>query len=216
MKPKSISRFPGVRHVSAIALVSSITVFAAGCASAAQYKWVGTTNTSWTTSTNWTTGTGLTAGPAPTGTSTLNRLSVNNTNANSATYNFPGVTTTYAADAASGSRGLVIGSGSSGSMVISGGTFSTLGGISQDIIGNGTGFTGTLTIDGTLNSGDAQYIGTNLNTDIGLGFGSVGSLSVKNGSATVAELRTNNTTATIEFPDARKPQTVSTGIYHFE
>jgi autotransporter-associated beta strand protein len=82
-------------------------------------------------------------------------------------------------------------------MVINGGTFSTLGGVSQDIIGNGTGFTGILTIDGTSNSGDAHYIGTNLNTDIGLGFGSFGSLSVKNGSATVAELRTNNTTATI-------------------
>ena len=202
MKPKSIRRFAGFQSIRPLALVTTITAFAAGSVFAAQYKWVGTTDTDWTKASNYTTGTGLTAGPAPTGGTTTNRLSVNNTNTNSATYNFPGVTTTYGADAASGSRGLVIGSGSNGSMVISGGTFSTLGGVGQDIIGNGTGFAGKLTIDGTTTlplAGDAHYIGTNVNTDMGLGWGSFAELSIKNGSATVAELRTNNTTATINL-----------------
>lgn len=199
MKAKSINLFSGLRQTSLLALVTTITAFASGNASAAQYKWVGTTNAIWATGTNWDAN-----GVAPTNGSFTHRLNVNNTGANSikpATYNFPGVTTTYAADVASASRGLVIGSGASntttGSMVISGGTFSTLGGIGADILGNGTGNTATLTIDGTSNSGDAQYVGTNLHTDMGLGYGSIATLNVKNGSATVAELRTNNTTATI-------------------
>jgi fibronectin-binding autotransporter adhesin len=181
-----------------LALASLATALTTLSASAGtQYKWVGTTDTAWATSTNWDAN-----GVAPTGVSSTNRLSVSNTTANSATYNFPGTTTTYAADVAAGSRGLVIGSGSNGSMVINGGTFSTLGAVSQDILGNGNGNTGTLTIDGTATlplAGDAHYIGTNLNTDMGLGFGSFAELSIKNGSATVAELRTNNTTATINL-----------------
>ncbi len=196
MKPKSII-FRSIHQASQLALVTTLTAFAAGVASATQYTWLGTTDTVWTTATNWNA-----SGVAQTNGSFTHRLSVSNTGANiskPATYNFPGVITTYAADAASGSRGLVIGSGANGSMIISGGTFSTLGGIGSDIIGNVTGNAGTLTIDGTANSGDAHYIGTSVNTAMGLGFGSTATLNIKNGSATLFDLVTNNTTATINL-----------------
>jgi fibronectin-binding autotransporter adhesin len=195
MKPKSISRLQGLRRSSTLALVTAITAFAAGFASSTQFTWQGNSDTTWTNASNWNAN-----GIAQTNGTFIHRLSVNNTGANSinpATYNFPGITTTYAADSANGSRSLVIGSGSSGSMIISGGTFSTLGGVSADIIGNVTGNAGTLTIDGTANGGDAHYIGTSVNTSMGLGFGSTGTLNIKNGSATLFDLITNNTTATI-------------------
>ncbi|MEY4242421.1 MAG: hypothetical protein RLZZ245_6, partial [Verrucomicrobiota bacterium] len=194
MKPKSTRQF--------LALVTSITAFAAGNAFATQYTWLGTTNTDWATSSNWNVN-----GVAQTNGTFVHRLSVSNTPTNSskpATYNFPGVTTTYLGDSASGGRGLVIGSaganaGVNSTMLISGGTFSTLGGLGADIIGNGNTNAGTLTIDGTANSGDAQFIGIDKGISFGLGFGSFATLNIKNGSATLFDLTTNNTTATINL-----------------
>jgi fibronectin-binding autotransporter adhesin len=202
MKPKSTSRFAGLQSIRPLALVSTITAFAAGSGYATQYTWLGTTDTNWATASNWNAN-----GVAQTNGTFVHRLSVTNTVANSAkpaTYNFPGVTTTYTGDSASGGRGLVIGSSTTANsvnstLVISGGTFSTLGGIGADIIGNGTGNAGTLTIDGTTNSGDAHYVGISLGTSLGLGFGSTATLNIKNGSATVFDLPTNNTTATFNL-----------------
>ena len=83
---KATHRNPLLRN---FVLVTTITAFAAGSAFAAQYKWVGTTDTDWTKASNYTTGTGVTAGPAPTGGTTTNRLSVNNHERQPATYNSP-------------------------------------------------------------------------------------------------------------------------------
>jgi fibronectin-binding autotransporter adhesin len=84
-------------------------------------------------------------------------------------------------------------------MLISGGTFSTLGSTAADVIGNVGSNSGSLTIDGTANNGNAHFISTNAAITMGLGFGTTATLSVKNGSATLAELRTNNTTATLNL-----------------
>jgi autotransporter-associated beta strand protein len=202
MKPKSIRRIAGPRSIRPLALVTTLTAFAAGSASATQYTWLGTTDSNWSTASNWNAN-----GVAQTNGTFVHRLNVTNLAANSskpATYNFPGVTTTYTGNAASGSRGLVIGSGGAnagitGTMLISGGTFSTIGGVGADIIGNGTGNSGTLTIDGTTNGGDAHFTGISLGISLGLGLGSTATLNVKNGSATLFDLTTNNTTATINL-----------------
>jgi autotransporter-associated beta strand protein len=95
-------------------------------------------------------------------------------------------------------RGLVVGSATSGSMTIAGGTFSTLGTISQDIIGNGNNSTGVLTING------GNYIGTSFGTNLGLGtgVGRVSTLNVPSGSATIATLTMNSTLATINLGGA--------------
>ena len=175
------------KTIRPLALISTITAFAAGSAFAATYQWKGTTDSVWATASNWDA-----QGVAATGVSAAHRLNVNNASANKAIYTAALGTTVYAN---TGGRGLVIGSGTlgSGTMNITGGTFSTLGSRDPDILGNTTGNSGTLNIDG------GNFISTNAGLDVGLGFGTTALLSVKNGSATIANLKTNNTTATINL-----------------
>jgi autotransporter-associated beta strand protein len=103
---------------------------------------------------------------------------------------------------ASGIRGLVVGSGTSGTdsgtMTITGGTFSTLdatGSNSQDIIGNGNSNTGILNISG------GTFIGASTGTSLGLGGGTgrVSTLNVNSGTATITSLIFNTSTGTINL-----------------
>jgi len=194
MKPKSISRFAGLQSIRTLALVTTITAFAAGGAFAATYQWTGTTDSVWTTATNWTA-----VGVAPTGTvstplTASHRLNVNNAAASKAVYTAAFGTTTYAN--ASG-RGLVIGSGAlgSGTLEITGGTFSTFGSTGGDAISNQDNATGRLIING------GNYIGTNAGTGIGIGGGTnrTGILDILAGNATCATLDMNTNSATINL-----------------
>ena len=154
-------------------------------ASGAIFQWNGATSSDWATDANWT-------GTAPddANVSGSHRLNVN------------GATTLiYSADqgasvfANASDRGIVIGSGSSGTMIITGGSFSSLGSAAPDIIGNGNSSTGILTING------GDFIGTNVGTSMGIGTGSgrVSTLNVQNGSATLAGLTMNSSLATINL-----------------
>ena len=196
MKAKPISRLPGLRRTSSLALVTSITAFAASNVFAVNYQWNGSSS-NWQTATNWSTATApplntlgsipvFNNAPAP----QAHRLNVNG--AQALTYSAAEGITLYGN---SGGRGLVIGSGAAGSgtLNLTGGTFSTEGSTAGDILGNVSGNSATLNIDG------GNFIGTTLGLEVGLGFGTTAVMTVKNGSATLAELKTNNTTATIHL-----------------
>ena len=162
-------------------------------AQAANYTWVGTANTTWSNAANWSGG----SYPAV-GSSGANRLNVSNHLANTLVYNFPGQTTTFA-NSVAGARGLVIGSGGtggngSGAMIIQAGTISTLGSAASDVIGNNSGNTGSLTVNG------GTYIGTAAGTGLGIGGGPTSILTITNGgTATVANLNYNTTTGTVNL-----------------
>ena len=195
MKPKSIRRFAGFQSIRPLALVTTLTAFAAGSAYATDYQWKGTTDSEWTTPTNWTA-----TGIAPTGTvstplTAAHRLNVNNAAASKAVYTAAQGTTTYANTSG---RGLVIGSGAlgAGTMEITGGTFSTLGSTGGDAISNQDNATGRLIING------GNYIGTNVGTGVGIGEGTnrVGILDILDGTATCAtlDMKTNSATINLE------------------
>lgn len=150
------------------------------------YQWNGATSSDWITDSNWT-GTA----PADSTISGAHRLNVNSST--TLIYSTAQGTTNFTGDAST--RGLVIGSGTSGTMQITGGTFSTLGAVGQDIIGNGNSSTGILTING------GNFIGTNAGTNLGIGTGTgrVSTLNVQSGSATMAGLTMNSTLATINL-----------------
>jgi autotransporter-associated beta strand protein len=93
--------------------------------------------------------------------------------------------------------GVVIGSGSSGTMIITGGTFSTLGS-GGDVIGNGAGFSGTLTINGGTFIG-SDGTGTNGYTNLGIGGGPTSTLNMQSGLARIVNLKLNNTTGIINL-----------------
>lgn len=91
-------------------------------------------------------------------------------------------------------RGVVIGSGASGSgtMRITGGSFSTAGASAVAILGNSTGNTGTMIIDGgSYTSGTAGF-------SLGLGSGN-GILTLNSGSATIPSLIFNSASGTINL-----------------
>lgn len=180
MKPKSTRQF--------LALVSSITAFASASLHAATYQWNGSAignDSNWATDSNWT-------GTAPNDTNATgsHRLNVNGT---AALIHTADQGTTVFANAAD--RGIVIGSGSSGTMNITGGSFSSLGSSGADIIGNGNSSTGILTING------GDFIGTNAGTSMGIGTGAgrVSTLNIQSGSATVAAITMNSSLATINL-----------------
>lgn len=97
----------------------------------------------------------------------------------------------------SSTRGLAIGSGTAGSgtMTITGGTFSTLNatGSNADVIGNSNGNTATLNISG------GTFIGAAAGTSLGIGGGPTSYLNVNAGLATITTLALNNTNGTINL-----------------
>lgn len=96
-------------------------------------------------------------------------------------------------------RGLVIGSGAAGSgtMTITGGTFSSLNatGANQDVIGNNDNNVGILNVSG------GTFIGAAGGTNLGLGGGTgrVSTLNVNSGSATVTTLTLNSTAGSVNL-----------------
>ena len=186
------------------ALLTATLAFA-GAANHAQaetrYQWNGspTASSDWTTTENWSaTGGLLTAGPGQTGASSDSRLSVFNGTGQALTYAAAQGTTVYANTIG---RGLVISSASdlaaNGSMEITGGSFSTLGSLTQDVIGNAA--TGLLTV-----SGNGIFIGAGTSaggTVLGLNSGNwISTLTVSGtGSATLTKLQMSAGTATVNL-----------------
>lgn len=175
-------------------LSSVLAALSATLTQAATYQWKGNTSTDWTVSSNWITGTGLTAGPAPTNGTYNHRLNVNNGAANEVRYTATQGNTIY--EPPNNSRGLVIGSGTSGggTLRITGGKFSTLGPFGEDVIGN-SGNTGALILDG----GDyetsrpvAMGLGGGANSTFTIGNGSTGTLTTLNFNATTSTVNINN------------------------
>lgn len=190
MKSKFLHRISGFQPFTSIALVSAITAFSSGSAFAATYQWNGSTS-NWQTANNWSTvatpplntsGTIPVFNNAPTG--QAHRLNVNG--AQKLVYTSAEGSTLYANNG-TGTRGLVIGSGTAGSgtFEITGGTFSTLGSTAPDVIGNTGGNTGTLHING------GTFIGTNLGTSLGIGGGPTSNLNISAGTARLATLNIN-------------------------
>jgi autotransporter-associated beta strand protein len=185
-----------------LALASLSTAFAASSALAATYQWNGSVSSAWSVTGNWNaTGvpSGVTAGPAATGVTAAHRLNVNNAAKNAAEYTSNEGTTTYGSSTV---RGLVIGSGTSGSgtLNITGGTFSSLNatGTQVDIIGNGDGNTGTLNISGGTFIGAAA--GTSLNIGGSNVSGRVSNLSISGtGKATLTSLILNGVTINVNL-----------------
>jgi fibronectin-binding autotransporter adhesin len=169
-----------------IALAALATGFATLTSPAATstFQWNGSTSSDWATDANWT-------GTAPddADVSGDHRLNVNG--ATALIYSAAQGTSVFAAD---GERGVVIGSGANGSgtMTITGGSFSTLGSSGGDVIGNNAN-TAILTING------GAFIGTNSGTNLGIGGGPTSTLNVQSGSATLATLSLYATTATINL-----------------
>ncbi|MEY3896661.1 MAG: hypothetical protein RLZZ214_2181, partial [Verrucomicrobiota bacterium] len=189
MKPRSIRRFLGTPSFQSLALVTAITAFA-GNAHAATYVWTGGTSSAWTLPGNWTP-----SGAAPNNVTAGHRITVSNAAANPLIYDVTLGTTVYGA---TGVRGLVIGSATSGAMSITGGTFSSAGSDILDVIGNGAG-TGTLTIAGGSYIGPSLGISPNIGTSMGLGGTGVGIFNINSGSATLSTLTLNASTATVNL-----------------
>ena len=138
---------------------------------AATTQWTGAASSDWTLSSNWT------PFAAPSNGTFQTRLNVNNSANHPLIYDDTrGTTVLRPAD-----RGLVIGSGASGggAMFITGGSLSTIGAASPDVIGN-SGNSASLTLDGGAFSSDELQLGVS-------GQGS-GTLNLNGGTATITAL----------------------------
>jgi autotransporter-associated beta strand protein len=176
-------------RISKSILASTITALLASDASALNYYWDGSDSSVWGLAANWSSGSLLgityTAGPGPTGSTGAHRLSVHNGAANPLIYDATLGTTVYANTTG---RGLVLGSGTAapgGTMIITGGTFSTAGSSAGDVIGNSTtsGTVSTLTVNG------GNYISANSGLAVNFGgTNNVGNFNIQNGTATVTTL----------------------------
>jgi len=134
-------------------------------------QWNGTTSSDWTVASNWAPGMLASNGTF------FARLNVNNAANHPLIYDASrGTTILRPAD-----RGLVIGSGASGggSMILTGGSFSTVGAASPDIIGN-SGNTASLTIDGGAFASDELHLGVSSPGS--------GTLTLHSGSAAIGTL----------------------------
>lgn len=172
-----------------LALLSLTSSLALGNASAATWQWDGGALTGdWKTGLNWNPDilTTFPTGFPDVGASFAHRLNVNG--ATALIYDGTLGNTIYAV----ADRGLVIGSGTrgSGTFRITGGTFSTVGSTTSDVVGNSAN-TGTLIIDG------GNYI---TGATLGMGIGaSTSVVTVNAGTATVPTLNFNNTTGTLSL-----------------
>lgn len=189
MKPISIRRFQGSFNSSTLALVTAFTAFASAGAHAATFAWNGNAvgnDSNWATDTNWT-------GTPPDDANVVGSHRLNVNGATALTYSAAQGTTVFAN---TGDRGMVVGSGTSGTMNITGGSFSTLGAVAQDVIGNGNNSTGILNISA------GAYIGTNAGTLLGLGGGAgrVSNLTLSGtGTATLSSLILNSRTIDVNL-----------------
>lgn len=183
------TRFAPILRTATFA-VSSVLALGTG-AHADIFTWDGGAGTSnWTDANNW----NPDGAQAPLGISDAHRLNINS--AQKLIYDYTTAPTNYMGDTLSGGgRGLVIANGSNarGELEITAGTFSTLGATAGDVIGNVAGAIGTLTING------GHFIGTNAGTGLGIGGGPTSTLNVSSGSATLANLNLNATTATVNL-----------------
>ncbi len=149
------------------------------------YQWNGPTSENWATVSNWAAANGpngVATGPAPTSGNFIHRLSVNNKAGNPLNYLASLGDTVYANPTG---RGLVIGSGLStggGTMIISGGSFSTVGSASSDVVGN-SGNTGNLILEGGTFLSDAL--------DLGNAGNGIGRLTIQSGTASISTLSFN-------------------------
>jgi autotransporter-associated beta strand protein len=182
MKPKS-------RNKSALALVTAITVFTSAGVNAAIYQWNGNAvgnDSNWATDSNWT-------GTAPDDANVVGSHRLNVNGAAALTYSAAQGTSIFAI---TDNRGLVVGSGTSGTMNITGGSFSTLDAVGQDVIGNGNNSTGILNISG------GTWIGSSGGSQLGLGGGPgrVSTLTLSNtGNAILSSLFFNSTTSNVNL-----------------
>ena len=148
---------------------------------AATVQWTGATSSDWTTASNWS------PAPAPSNGTFFTRINVNHNAGSPLVYDATRGTSVFRpAD-----RGLVIGSGANnantiGVMNLTGGSFSTAGAKSPDVIGNGQGNSGSLVIDGGSFTSDELHFGVS-------GQGS-GTLTLHSGSASIASLVFNHAT----------------------
>jgi fibronectin-binding autotransporter adhesin len=150
-----------------------VTALLALTSQATDYQWNGTTG-DWQTASNWSSTTtppydNLGVVP-PFNTSGAHRLNVNG--ATALIYSVAEGTTVFANTSG---RGLVVGSpSSSGAMTITGGTFSTLGSTSADVIANAASTTSTVTIAGGTLIGNAS--------GLVLGLGGTGVVNLNSGT----------------------------------
>lgn len=179
-----------------LALASVTAALSTLNAAADTYQWDGNAvgnDSNWATASNWSTTEPFTV-PADADISGAHRLNVNGAatliySADQGTCNFTGDGST---------RGLAVGNATSGTMEITGGSFSTLNAIGQDVIGNGNNVTGTLIISGGV------FIGSGAGTRLGIG-GSSGSGRVStltlsgSGLATLTSLIINSNTINIDL-----------------
>ncbi len=183
-------RFPKVPRVPqsaaglfALALVAALAL-ATEPAIAAEWKWTGSISSDWQTAGNWV--------PATVPSGTLTRLNVNNGLNHELVYEASLGTTV---SGSGGSRGLVIGgvaNGGSGSMRITGGTFSSGLAHSPDVLGQNAN-TGLLTIDGGSYASGAPGIG------IGISGSGTGILTLNSGSATITTLSFQASSGTLHL-----------------
>ena len=146
------------------------------------YQWNGGASGVWGDPANWNpsgTPAGITVGPAVASGNFNHRLNVNNAGSNGLIYDSSLGVTSYGG---SGIRGLVIGSGSAGSMRITGGTFDTTNSDTWDVVGSGAA--GSLTIDDGIFKSDLLLMGLNN------GSGS-GNVTVNNGAAAIGNIQFN-------------------------
>ena len=179
---------------SALALIGLL--LAAGSSNAQTiYQWNGgadLTTTNWATPANW----AASPGVGGTNGTFFARLNVNNATRSQLVYTEAQGTTVYSNNSAN-ARGLVVGSGTSGSgtFTILGGTFSTVGSSGQDAVGNSDNNTGTLNISG------GTYISSASGLAVGLGGGNnrTSILNVNSGLANIARINVNTLRATINL-----------------
>ncbi len=170
----------------ALAILAAITALSSSQTWAAVYQWRGSADSNWSNAVNWDS-----VGIAQTGVTASHRLNVNNASGSELVYTAALGNTTYTI---TNNRGLVIGSGAlgSGTMRITGGRFSTVGSGSSDAIGNTSGNSATLIIDGGAYE-------TSQALAMGLTFGVTSVLTVNSGTATVPDIATNNLTGTVNL-----------------
>ncbi|MDZ7617622.1 MAG: autotransporter-associated beta strand repeat-containing protein [Patescibacteria group bacterium] len=160
------------------------------------FKWLGTNDSNWQTTANWdTSGVADFNGP-PSGETWGHRLQVDQGALKSElVYDGSLGTTVYASPSGDPNkgRGLIIGNGATGAMRITGGTFSTWGSTSSDLVGNQSSGIGTLTIAG------GNYISSSTGLYLGTGVGGTSTLTVSSGSALITTLRVDATTATVNL-----------------